>query len=64
MIVFHPPQAEPQEYKIGKVVFTVNAYYCGFDSIYNKLASLMQSELQAENNLSQIGEEAVDIEDD
>ena len=64
MIVFHPPQAEPQEYKIGKVNFTVNAYYCGFDSIYNKLASLMQSELQEDKNLLQTDEKSVDFEDD
>ena len=64
MSVFHPPQAEPREYKIGKTVFTVNAYYCGFDNIYNRLASLMQSELEEKNIDSVLSENPVDFEQD
>ena len=64
MIIFHPPHAVPREHKIGKTVFTVNAYFCGFDSIYNKLAHLMQSELQQDNIFTQTGENPVDIEQD
>jgi hypothetical protein len=64
MIVFHPPKAAPREYKIGKVMFTVNAHYCGFDNIYNRLAYLMQSELEAENMDAGISENPVDFEQD
>jgi hypothetical protein len=64
MIVFHPPQAVPREHKIGKAVFTVNAYYCGFDSIYNKLANLMHGELGESEILLTTGENPVDFEQD
>jgi len=65
MIVFYPPQAEAREHKIGKTVFTVNAYYCGFESIYNRLAYLMQSELEESQNITlETGENTVDIEQD
>ena len=64
MIIFHPPCAEPQEYKIGKVNFTVNAYFCGFDNIYGKLAKLMQAELLHDDISLETGENPVDFEQD
>lgn len=45
MIIFHPPQAQPRIHKIGSTIFTVHAFFCGYESIYQKLASLMEAEL-------------------
>lgn len=47
MIIFTPSQAEPRRQRIGKTEFIVQAYFCGFESIYYKLANLMENELEA-----------------
>ena len=45
MIIIHPPEAPPRAHKIGGTVFTVHAYFCGYESIYHKLATLMEVDL-------------------
>ena len=45
MIIFYPPNAAPRVQKIGRTVFTIRAAFCGRESIYGKLAELMEAEL-------------------
>lgn len=45
MIIFYPPEAQPRAQKVGSTVFTVRAYFCGQESIYHKLATLMEVDL-------------------
>ena len=47
MIIFHPPNAAPRVQKIGRTVFTVRAAFCGHESIYGKLATLMETVYRA-----------------
>lgn len=53
MIIFHPPLAEPRRHKIGRTEFIVQAYFCGHESIYYKLANLMENELEDVQNIPQ-----------
>ena len=54
MIVFYPPDAEPRTHKIGRTVFHVHAFFCGYGSIYHKLAELMEDDLLSEDTLQSI----------
>lgn len=45
MFIINPPQAKPRTQKIGRTVFNVQAYYCGYESLYKKFASLMETDL-------------------
>ena len=45
MIIFNPADAKPRAHKIGRTVFSVHACFCGHESIYYKLAALMEGDL-------------------
>ena len=48
MIIFNPADAKPRVHKIGRTVFNVHACFCGHESIYYKLAALMEQEFRSD----------------